>query len=262
MARTKDSKRFKFGENCARFLTSLNEERILAAEESLRNALLVRDLKGLSFLDIGSGSGLFSLAARRLGATVTSFDFDEKSVACTKALKYSNYPTDKGWSIKQGSALDKNFLKSLGSFDVVYSWGVLHHTGSMEEAFTAVAPLVKEQGKLLLAIYNDQGAPTRYWTFIKKLYVRNMLTRYLVIFFHIPYLFFGRWLVRRLTKRPQIERGMSIWYDMIDWLGGYPFEVAKPELVFRFFKQRGFQLENLRTCGGKMGCNEYLLKRR
>ena len=110
MARTKDSARFKFGENWARFLTSLNEERILAAEESLRNALLVRDLKGLSFLDIGSGSGLFSLAARRLGATVTSFDFDEKSVACTKALKYSNYPTDKGWSIKQGSALDKNFL--------------------------------------------------------------------------------------------------------------------------------------------------------
>ena len=111
MVLKKNTERFKFGENWTRFLTSLNEERILAAEESLKDALLVRDLQGLSFLDVGSGSGLFSLAARRLGATVTSFDFDEKSVACTKALKRSNYPNDKLWSVKQGSTLDKKFLK-------------------------------------------------------------------------------------------------------------------------------------------------------
>jgi hypothetical protein len=104
MARTKDSKRFKFGENWARFLTSLNEESILPAEESLRNALLVRDLKGLSFLYIGSGRGLFSLPAPPLWARVTSFDFYEKYVTCTKALKYFYYPTHKGWSLKQGAA--------------------------------------------------------------------------------------------------------------------------------------------------------------
>ncbi len=262
MVLQEDNKRFEFGENWARFLTSLNEERIVAAEESLKNVLAVRDLKGLTFLDIGSGSGLFSLAARRLGAKVTSFDLDQQSVACTENLKSSYYPNDKSWTIKRGSAADQGFVKTLGSFDIVYSWGVLHHTGNMEAAFETIIPLVKKQGKLLLAIYNDQGLPTRYWSLIKKLYVRSVLMRYLIVCLHTPYFFFGRLLFRALTKRLQIERGMAVWYDMVDWLGGYPFEVAKPEFVFHFFKQRGFELEYLQTCAGKMGCNEYLFSRR
>ncbi len=45
-------------------------------------------LAGNSFLDVGSGSGLFSLAAMRLGADrVHSFDYDPQSVGCTKELK-------------------------------------------------------------------------------------------------------------------------------------------------------------------------------
>lgn len=79
----KQGEQFRFGKNWKRFLYSLNEERIIKAERSLKQMLCIDNLEGKSFIDIGSGSGLFSLAARRLGARVYSFDSDPQSVACT-----------------------------------------------------------------------------------------------------------------------------------------------------------------------------------
>src|SRR5690349_12852157 len=126
--------RFKFGANWALFLKTFSEERLKAAEQSLCRMLDINNLKGQRFLDAGSGSGLFSLAARRLGATVHSFDYDPQSVACTRELKKKYFPQDSSWMIDEASVLDQGYLSKLGRFDVVYSWGVLHHTGSMWEA--------------------------------------------------------------------------------------------------------------------------------
>ncbi|MCZ7622150.1 MAG: class I SAM-dependent methyltransferase [Candidatus Kuenenia sp.] len=138
----KKGERFEFGKNWRHFFACINEDRILEAKRSLKIMLNVEDLEGKSFLDIGSGSGLFSLAARRLGAHVHSFDYDPQSVACTHELKRRYFPNDSNWTIGEGSALDTNYLSSLGTFDVVYSWGVLHHTGAMWEALGNVASLV------------------------------------------------------------------------------------------------------------------------
>ena len=126
--------RFAFGRNWAKFLSVVNDERILEAEKSLRAMLEQPSLSGVRFLDMGSGSGLFSLAARRLGAHVRSFDYDPESVACTAELKRRYFPDDSGWTVERGSALDAAYVRSLGVFDVVYSWGVLHHTGRMWDA--------------------------------------------------------------------------------------------------------------------------------
>src|SRR6478672_8562065 len=130
--------RFTFGANWASFLNTLDDDRIAAAEGSLREWLGVTDLKGLRFVDVGCGSGLFSLAASRLGARVHSFDYDKASVASTQELKRRYCPLNTEWSISTGSALDRNYLQSLGKFDVVYSWGVLHHTGAMWQAMENV----------------------------------------------------------------------------------------------------------------------------
>jgi 2-polyprenyl-3-methyl-5-hydroxy-6-metoxy-1,4-benzoquinol methylase len=253
--------RFEFGANWSRFLKVLNQERIVQAEASLKNMLGRADLTGLRVLDAGSGSGLFSLAARRLGASVHSFDYDPQSVACTQELKQRFCPDGSGWVVEQASVLDRDYLTSLGQFDVVYSWGVLHHTGEMWQALENVAPLVAENGQLFIAIYNDQGWVSRYWLAVKKTYARRPLLRWPLLLLHTPYLFGLRWLVRALTGRLKLERGMSLWHDMVDWIGGYPFEVARPEAIFRFYRDKGFALYELKTCGGRHGCNEFVLIR-
>lgn len=261
--------RFEFGKNWSRFLSVLNDERITEAEKSLIHMLEAEDLKGKSFLDIGSGSGLFSLAARRLGARVHSFDYDPQSVACTAELKRQYFPGDHNWTVEEGSVLDVDYLKSLGTFDVVYSWGVLHHTGAMWQALENVQLLVAPGGKLFISIYNDQGRKSVCWRWVKRFYCSGTLGRYMITSIFFPYFLFrglavdilkGKNPIRRYADYKK-SRGMSWMHDWIDWLGGYPFEVAKPEEIFDFYKDKVFMLVKLKTCGGGLGNNEFVFKK-
>jgi 2-polyprenyl-3-methyl-5-hydroxy-6-metoxy-1,4-benzoquinol methylase len=261
--------RFEFGENWSRFLSTLDEGRIARAEESLRQMLEVESLEGRSFLDIGSGSGLFSLAARRLGARVHSLDYDPSSVACTTELRRRYFDGDARWTIEEGSALDEKYIRSLGHFDVVYSWGVLHHTGEMWRALANAALPVAAGGKLFVAIYNDTGSQSERWKWIKKTY--NRLPRPLRSPFALVVMApeetkaMLRALVRlrpseytsRWTRYDQ-HRGMSRWHDIVDWVGGHPYEVAKPEEIFDFYRARGFTLTKLKCGGVGLGCNEFV----
>ncbi|NEO32410.1 MAG: class I SAM-dependent methyltransferase [Symploca sp. SIO3C6] len=265
----KQGDRFQFGKNWQRFLSVLNDERIAEAEKSLKQILEVEELEGKSFLDIGSGSGLFSLSARRLGAKVHSFDYDPDSVNCTQELKRRYFPDDFNWIVEQGSVLDLDYLKSLGQFDIVYSWGVLHHTGAMWQALENVSCLVAAQGRLFIAIYNDQGSKSKRWCNVKQLYCSGIVGKTLVSSFFIPYFFLGGLAVDLLKVRNPLtryteykkSRGMSRIHDWFDWLGGYPFEVAKPENIFKFYLEQGFILENLTTCGGGLGNNQLVFRK-
>jgi SAM-dependent methyltransferase len=258
--------RFEFGKNWQRFLRTIDELRIAEAERSLREMLEIEHLRGKRFLDIGSGSGLFSLAARRLGARVHSFDFDPQSVACTRELKRRFFPGDAGWIVEEGSVLDDAYVKSLENFDIVYSWGVLHHTGEMGRALANAALPVAHGGKLCVAIYNDQGFKSRAWRMVKRFYCSSPIGKVVTIGVFFPYffvcglvvdLFHGRNPSRRYREYKR-TRGMSVLTDWFDWLGGYPFEVARPEQVFEFFRKMGYRLERLKTCGGGLGNNEYV----
>jgi len=262
--------RFRFGENWRRFLELLDEDRIRAAERSIQDLLERPDLAGLRFLDIGSGSGLFSLAARRLGAEVHSLDLDPESVACTRELRRRFFPEDADWTVEQGSALEEAYMESLGQFDVVYSWGVLHHTGQMWKGLDHAARAVAPGGRLVVAIYNDEGARSVRWRACKVLY--NKLPRLLqppfVVAMMAPFelkqmlkallaLRPGNY-VRQWTNYHQ-GRGMNRWRDMVDWVGGYPFEVARPDALVSFYRPRGFVLTWLKTDLGS-GCNEYVFE--
>jgi 2-polyprenyl-6-hydroxyphenyl methylase/3-demethylubiquinone-9 3-methyltransferase len=264
--------RFCFGQNWKAFLRLLDDRRIESAEDSLRKMLSIETLKQKSFLDAGSGSGLFSLAARRLGATVHSFDFDTQSVACTAELKRRYFANDEGWTVSEASVLDRKFLSRLGTYDVVYSWGVLHHTGSMWEALDNVASLVDAGGTLFVAIYNDQGRSSSRWSRVKRLYAKMPSAfRWAVLGLAFVRLWAPTLMRDAIRLRPFASwkryarqsgsRGMSPWFDLVDWVGGYPFEVAKPEEVLDFCRARGFQLTKLKTCGGGLGCNEYVFVR-
>jgi SAM-dependent methyltransferase len=268
---TASPRRFAFGENWRNFIADVDDDRVGDAERSLTAMLGVTMPEGKSFLEVGCGSGLFSLAAARLGASrIHSFDYDPDSVAATQALQ-DRYPVTVKWTVEQGSVTDADYCSSLGAFDVVYAWGVLHHSGSMWEALENTIARVAPGGSLFVAIYNDQGWTSRCWGAIKRTYnrlpepVRPVYAAGVMLPLELrvltaatarghPREYFSSWVKGR-------DRGMSRWHDLLDWVGGYPFEVAKPEDVFRFCRHRGLELVELSTAGGGLGCNQFVFQR-
>jgi len=264
--------RFQFGENWSRFLALLTDERIADAETSLKEMLAVAHLAGCRFLDIGCGSGLFSLAARRLGAVVHSFDDDPQSVECAQELRRRYFANDGSWRVEQGSVLDRGYLQSLGEFDVVYSWGVLHHTGAMWLALEHAVGSVAPGGSLFIAVYADQGWKSRAWWFVKlwynllprvlrPLYVWTVsgLVRLLVILKYTLMLRPMTALAPLFRRRP--ARGMSAKHDRIDWIGGFPYEYASLETLVGYLESRGFAVTRTRRAQS-LGCHELVARRR
>ena len=260
--------RFKFGRNWKNYLSKYSDERLRLAVASLKDMLGVDTLKGKTFIDVGCGSGVFSLAALKLGAEqVVSFDYDKDSVECAEYLK-EKYGPFEHWKIDRASILDIDWVKSLGQYDVVYSWGVLHHTGKMWNALENVSTLVKPQGSMFISIYNEQFLISRLWLRIKYFY--NKLPEPFQFLF--GNLYFALTAIRKLitdiiSRRSPMERyrgtnarGMNSYYDAIDWIGGYPFEVATPAEIFEFYKAKAFLLTKLVTRNG-MGCNEFVFKK-
>lgn len=257
--RSGESVGFSFGENWQRFLLRLDETKIAQAQESLTTSFGGASLGGHTFLDLGSGSGLFSLAARRLGARVVSVDVDPASVACAEQLRGD----DPGWRVVQQSVLDPTGLPQA---DRVYSWGVLHHTGAMWEAVDRALSLVAPGGLACLALYNTpHHLPVHM--FLKRTYNRlpvRALRRLMVLGYGSAWLLGGGLVKRRnpiryVRQYGDNARGMSFWRDVEDWLGGLPFEFTEPEEFRRHVPPEFALVAVLQRAPG--ACNEYLLRR-
>lgn len=263
-------KTYWFGKNWKKYIeNNFSEAHLLEAEKSLINLIGDDKISGYSFLDIGCGSGIFSLAALRLGASrVTSIDIDQDSIECCRQLQdkfkmnVKNY-----WEIKKASILDNEFLNSVSKYNIVYSWGVLHHTGNMWQAIENACGIVEKNGYLIIGIYNWQGGRrgTRTWQILKKWYCKaprwqSIIWEYLYISFELMYMVLVfRNPIKHISNYNK-NRGMSWFRDVSDWLGGYPYEAATPGEVLSFVKNK-FNFELVRqniNCG--LGISEFVFK--
>ncbi|MEI7684214.1 MAG: class I SAM-dependent methyltransferase [Planctomycetota bacterium] len=253
---------FSFGKNWQSFLAkNYSAERAAISKACLASFLQVSDLRGKTFIDVGCGSGLSSLAAYDLGVReILSFDLDPHSVDATLSLrKLRDDPAN--WTVLRGSALDEAFLKSLGQWDIVYSWGVLHHTGQMWNAVRNARTLLKADGLFFIALYTTSPL-SDYWIRIKKSYNRGGSLRKRLMEAHYvwrqlvaPNLAMP-WRIARAVNDYKKSRGMDYMTDVRDWLGGWPYEDARIEEVWRFgVRDLGLTLVNLKT--GE-ACTEYL----
>jgi 2-polyprenyl-6-hydroxyphenyl methylase/3-demethylubiquinone-9 3-methyltransferase len=261
---------FAFGENWAAFSATIDQGRIDQAAADLTRLLPTGELAGKSFLDIGSGSGLSSLAAIRAGASsVTALDIDPNSVATTQAT-LTRFAGDAQWTARQESVFELSPERT-GTFDVVYSWGVLHHTGDMWRAIRAAASLVKPGGRFVLAIYvKSPVCPA--WKVEKRLY--TAMPRWLQPVIRWPFTLAYLAGIAVTGRNPldyvrdyRSNRGMSFHHDIHDWLGGYPYESASAEEIVSFLAPQGFSLVRSfakpAPAAGLLGCpcNEFVLER-
>ncbi|MCX6356736.1 MAG: class I SAM-dependent methyltransferase [Candidatus Aureabacteria bacterium] len=257
---------FSFGRNWADFAKgSIDAGRVRIAGRHILEFLGVPDLRGKYFLDAGCGSGLSSLAAFDAGAArVVSFDIDPDSVKTTEMLRAAR-GAPASWTVLHGSILDETFVGGLDRADIVYSWGVLHHTGHMWAAIERAAGLMNARGVLYMALYTTTSS-SGYWVMVKQKYnhvspprKRLMELRYLIRHTCLPLLLRGKSPLR-FIRTYKDNRGMSYLTDMRDWLGGWPYEDAKIEEVVRFCRERlNLELVNLAT--GEAN-TEYLFSRR
>tara|TARA_Y100001968_G_scaffold207229_1_gene190430 strand:+ start:12514 stop:13356 length:843 start_codon:yes stop_codon:yes gene_type:complete len=269
----KKGNRFKFGENWKSFVKdTFNESTISGAIEATKSALKNSGLsfENLNVIDIGCGSGLFSLVALKLGAKhVTCFDYDPDSVNCTKELLRSQNISDDRFTCMEGNVLDEDFIKSLGKFDLVYSWGVLHHTGNLNKAILNASFLVDTGGFIFVALYQKTFLDY-FWKIEKKLYSSS--NKYIQSLF--SYLWITKtkisFAIKGLSFKDMVasyksKRGMNYYKNVHDWLGGYPYEGISSKQCISLFNSLGFE-ESYVSLPGKYwalssGCNEYIFKK-
>lgn len=257
--------RYGFGKNWNEFVANhLSDEVVEKSVEHMKRFMREDSLAGKTFLDIGCGSGIHSLAAKKLGASkVIAFDYDLDSVNTAKQVRDWSGQKD-NWEIMQGSVLDKEFMKSLEKTDVVYSWGVLHHTGSMWEAIENAAIPMKDDSEFYIALYSSDIylKPTPdFWIKLKRAYNQaDSLTKALMELKYVYWIYIRPEIEAGNDPLSQMEnygkRGMTVWTDAKDWMGGFPMEFAGFNETRLFCAEKlGLDLVNVLT--GE-GCTEYL----
>jgi SAM-dependent methyltransferase len=238
---------FSFGKNWRSFVDTVSEDSVARALENIEAWLGREGVAGKSIIDIGSGSGIHSLCFHMLGAErVFSLDVDPKSVESTRLLwQKAGRPTN--WTVAHGSILDSDFVSTIESYDLVYSWGVLHHTGSMWQAIENAGRLVKKSGLFWIAIYVKGETYERDLRLKRSYNEATPFGKKMIEWREIL-----RIMRKRLSegKNPlawnqKRGRGMNTYHDLVDWLGGLPYEVATADEIVSFCEARGFKLKRV-----------------
>jgi SAM-dependent methyltransferase len=258
---------FDFGSNWKHYaVRALTTSRVKGAREAFSELTSGIELRSRSFLDVGFGQGLIALCAADAGAAVYCLDVNPR---CAEALELTSQyflpEAKEKLTLISGSILSTSDVRQLREksgtgYDVVHSWGVLHHTGNMEKAFANCADLVKPGGHLIIAIYNRHWS-SPLWERIKRLYCRlPLMGQKMMIWLFVPVIYLAKLLVTRRNPLKK-ERGMDFLVDIVDWVGGYPYEYATVDEVLDLGTKNGLQMLRVSPAGVPTGCNEFVFNK-
>lgn len=260
-----DAHHFSFGQNWLEYNQNwLTEEKLNQAKEHFDKLCGGIDFTNKKFLDVGFGQGLTLFLASQKQAQCQGIDIDPKNITAFEVAKKKLGSVEKNLApiqVQVASILDAQFVtQNHEAFDIVYAWGSLHHTGQMYPALKNCLSLLKPGGYFVCAIYNRHWS-SGTWHWIKKNYNRSPhWLKKLAIGLLIPPIFLAKWLVT--FKNPlKMKRGMSFYYDVIDWVGGYPYEYASAEEMFAFFKKNSLKKIRWQKANVPTGCHEYVFQK-
>jgi SAM-dependent methyltransferase len=253
--------RFSFGKNWQSYSKyAITTARIEQARQTFRELITGIDIKGKKFIDIGFGQGLSLIAAAEMNADVLGVDLDSDNVeALDHISRVMGFPKPIKTLIV--SILDDGFVdQGRGRYDIVHSWGVLHHTGQMKKAIDNACALVAEGGVFICAIYNRHWS-SPLWKVIKWSYNRfpESIQKIMIALFY-PILYMAKYIVT-LKNPKKKERGMDFFHDVVDWVGGYPYEYAGMQEIRDYVCDHGFECVKMRAAQVPTGCNEFMFKR-
>jgi len=252
---------FNFGENWRRFSENrLDNRKFEMALSSLEHLIGREKIKDSTFLDIGCGSGIFAIAASLIGAKrVIGIDISKESVEISLDNK-KRFSPESEIEFLHKSVFDKDILE-LGEFDIVYSWGVLHHTGQMWKAIDIASKLVAAHSLFVIAIYNKHWS-SGMWKMIKRFYnVSPKFIQWFIIQIFYWIIALAKFLVTRKNPFSEKRRGMNFYYNVIDWIGGYPYEYANREEIISHLEKAGFKCLKFTKPIVPTGCNEFVFLR-
>jgi hypothetical protein len=200
------------------------------------------------------------VSAAESGANVFGIDVDKENIMALEktrmAMDYTQAP-----EVCVVSILDQSFVRQHEhQFDIVHSWGVLHHTGNMTKAIENACLLVSDNGNFICSIYNRHWS-SPLWKIIKWCYnVFPAPIQKVVVGIMYPVIYLSKWIVTRKDPKA-MERGMDFFHNVVDWVGGYPYEYATADEIKSLVTRQGFKILRIIPAKVPTGCNEFVFKK-
>ena len=195
-------------------------------------------LEGKTVLDGGCGSGMVSVAFATLGADVTGVDVTRQCV-------------ENGRKNAQRFGVECRFIQadlvtlSLDDqFDIIYTWGVLHHTPDAEASFHSLATHLKEDGDIIIAVYLRTPL-SGFWNSIRVFYQRSPSMLKTVTRKTTAALLAGVDMAKRLVggRQRYMMRGTSNEEIVNDWFGVPHRTFHSYDEVYKWFEDAGLAYE-------------------